>query len=77
MLQKMQSLYNSHKQTCTNTAKELQEQTPTKFRTPYDACQSLRLTSVGLAGPLGLGDIDPLNKVPFKRARNRVKKGPL
>ena len=23
-----------------------------------------------------LGDIDPLNKVPFKRARGRVKKGP-
>ena len=24
-----------------------------------------------------LGDIDPLNKVPFKRAIGRVKKGPL
>ena len=24
-----------------------------------------------------LGDIDPLKKVPFKRARSRVKKGPL
>ena len=24
-----------------------------------------------------LGDIDPLNKVPFKRARSRVQKGPL
>ena len=24
-----------------------------------------------------LGDIDPLNKVPFKRATRRVKKGPL
>ena len=24
-----------------------------------------------------LGDIDPLNKVPFKRARSRAKKGPL
>ena len=24
-----------------------------------------------------LGDIDPLNKVPFKRAKSRVKKGPL
>ena len=24
-----------------------------------------------------LGDIDPLNKVPCKRARSRVKKGPL
>ena len=23
-----------------------------------------------------LGDIDPFNKVPFKRARSRVKKGP-
>ena len=27
-------------------------------------------------GSGALGDIDPLNKVPFKRARNRVKKGP-
>ena len=25
----------------------------------------------------GLGDIDPLNKVPFKRATSRVQKGPL
>ena len=24
-----------------------------------------------------LGDIDPLNKVPFKRATSRVPKGPL
>ena len=24
-----------------------------------------------------LGDIDPLNKVPFKRARRKVQKGPL
>ena len=24
-----------------------------------------------------LGDIDPLNKVPFKRAISRAKKGPL
>ena len=24
-----------------------------------------------------LGDIDPHNKVPFKRARSKVKKGPL
>ena len=24
-----------------------------------------------------LGDIDPVNKVPFKRARSRVKKGSL
>ena len=24
-----------------------------------------------------LGDIDPLNKVPFKRATSRVQKGPL
>ena len=24
-----------------------------------------------------LGDIDPLNKVPFKRATRRVQKGPL
>ena len=24
-----------------------------------------------------LGDIDPLNKVPFKRARSRVQKGSL
>ena len=24
-----------------------------------------------------LGDIDALDKVPFKRARSRVKKGPL
>ena len=24
-----------------------------------------------------LGDVDPLNELPFKRARSRVKKGPL
>ena len=30
---------------------------------------------VGIRGTLG--DIDPLNKVPFKRARSRAKKGPL
>ena len=24
-----------------------------------------------------LGDLDPLNKVPFKRATSRVQKGPL
>ena len=24
-----------------------------------------------------LGDVDPPNKVPFKRARSRVQKGPL
>ena len=24
-----------------------------------------------------LGDIDPLNKVPFKRATSRIQKGPL
>ena len=24
-----------------------------------------------------LGDIDPLNKVPFKRAKSRVQKGPF
>ena len=24
-----------------------------------------------------LGDIDPVNKVPFKRATSRIKKGPL
>ena len=24
-----------------------------------------------------LGDMDPLNKVPFKRATSRVQKGPL
>ena len=28
---------------------------------------------VGIKGTLG--DIDPLNKVPFKRARSRVQKG--
>ena len=30
---------------------------------------------LGLGG--ALGDIDPLNKVPFKRATSRVQKGPL
>ena len=33
------------------------------------------LSELGLKGPLG--DIDPLTKVPFKRATSRVKKGPL
>ena len=33
------------------------------------------MLGVGIRGTLG--DIDPLNKVPFKRARSRVKKGPL
>ena len=31
--------------------------------------------AVGIRGTLG--DIDPLNKAPFQRARSRVKKGPL
>ena len=30
---------------------------------------------LGLGGTLG--DIDPLHEVPFKRARGRIKKGPL
>ena len=32
---------------------------------------------VGLRIRGTLGDIDPLNKVPFKRAPSRVQKGPL
>ena len=34
-----------------------------------------RSRDMGLGGTLG--DIDPLNKVPFKRAISRVKKGPF
>ena len=34
-------------------------------------------STVGVRTRGTLGDIDPLNKVPFKRARSRVKKGPL
>ena len=34
------------------------------------------LMGVRIRGSL-VGDIDPLNKVPFKRATSRVKKGPL
>ena len=33
--------------------------------------------SVGVRIGGTLGDIDPLNKVPFKRAKSRVQKGPL
>ena len=35
----------------------------------------VRIRGVRIRGPLG--DIDPLNKVPFKRATSRVQKGPL
>ena len=37
------------------------------------------LWSLGLRSMIRgtLGDRDPLKKVPFKRARSRVKKGPL
>ena len=33
-----------------------------------------RLQEIGLGS---LGDVDPLNKAPFKRATSKVKKGPL
>ena len=36
-----------------------------------------RGSSVGVRIRGTLGDIDPLNKVPFKRATSRVQKGPL
>ena len=32
------------------------------------------LLGVGIRGTLG--DLDPLNKVPFKRAKSKVKNGP-
>ena len=35
------------------------------------------LLAVGVRIRGTLGDIDPLNKVPVKRPRNRVQKGPL
>ena len=37
----------------------------------------VRLRLFGVRIRWTLGDTDPLNKVPFKRARSRVKKGPL
>ena len=39
---------------------------------PYDQ-RALELLGVGIRGTLG--DLDLLNKVPFKRARSRVQKG--
>ena len=39
--------------------------------------QLLLLLPVGLRMRGTLGDIDPLNKVPVKRATSRVQKGPL
>ena len=36
---------------------------------------AVHLVGVGIRGTLG--DIDPLNKVLFRRARSRVKKGPV
>ena len=36
-----------------------------------------KLSQVGVRIRGTLGDIDPLNKVPFKRATSRVQKGPL
>ena len=37
----------------------------------------MRVFIVGVRIRGTLGDIDPLNKVPCKRARSRVQKGPL
>ena len=42
------------------------------YRAPEDGLPYIGVRSRGT-----LGDIDPLNKVPFKRARSRAKKGPL
>ena len=44
---------------------------------PGRALGSLRhlMLELGLRG--AFWDVDPLNRVPFKRARSRVKKGPL
>ena len=41
----------------------------------YQACGARAQLGVRIRG--ALGDIDPLNKVPFKRATKRVGKGPL
>ena len=49
------------------------------------ACQSLPVLSdlinasscLGVRIRVNLGNIDPLKKVPFKRARSRVEKGPF
>ena len=35
------------------------------------------LSNMGVRIRVTFGDIDPLNKVPSKRARSKVKKGPL
>ena len=40
-----------------------------------DGCNKVFDVGVRIRG--ALGDIDPLNKVPFKRATSRVQKGPL
>ena len=41
------------------------------------ASRARATTQVGVMIRGTLGDIDPLNKVPFKRATSRVQKGPL
>ena len=51
------------------------ENYPYEPRVPHDPRQSLLHMGVRIRGTLG--DIDPLNKVPFKRARSRVQKGSL
>ena len=40
-----------------------------------DTGRMVALLGIRIRGTLG--DIDPLNKVPFKRAISRAKKGPL
>ena len=50
-----------------------------KAKVPTKLPQSESHTQLGVGARIRgtLGDIDPLNKIPFKRARSRVKKGPL
>ena len=45
------------------------------WEVPYTIVISRIEVGDRIRGPLG--DIDPLNRVPFQRARSRVQKGPL
>ena len=47
------------------------------YRTPREQYRYLFRLLLGVRIRGTPGDIDPLNKVPFKRAISRVQKGPL
>ena len=48
-----------------------------ELRNPSATLGAQAVIALGVRVRGTLGDIDPLNKVPFKRATSRVQKGPL